>query len=340
MKLPRRKFLHLAAGAAALPAVLATVELAGAQDWPARPVTMIQPNTAGGGTDVLGRIIAARLAEVLGRPVVIENLGAAGGMVGSSRVAKAAPDGYQFLFGGVGTHAVNQTLYKNPLYNAATDFAPVALVVEQPNVLVARKDLPASNLRDFIAYATSNQAKMQYGSPGVGTVNHLACALLNTAMGVNVAHIPYRGSGPALQDLIAGRIDYQCASLATAFPQIESGTVRAIAILTKQRTPILPNLASAHEQGLTDFDAGAWNGLFFPKGTPATIVQKLSDAANKTAETPHVQERLRELGTTVVASERRIARVLAKICRERDWEMGSGHQSGWRLSRLNYAHIP
>src|SRR5947209_10980430 len=217
---------------------------AAAQSWPTRPVTMVVPFAAGGGTDVLGRILAPRLAEVLGQQVVIENVGGAGGMVGSTRVAKAAPDGYQFVLGSR-ADAINQTLYKNPLYNLVTDLAPVVLIGEQPMVLVARKDLPANNLQEFIAYARNNQATMQYGSAGTGSTGHVDCALLNAAIGVNIAHVPYRGGGPAMQDLIAGRIDYFCTLSATVIPQVESKLVNPVAIFTRERLPALPNLPTA-----------------------------------------------------------------------------------------------
>jgi tripartite-type tricarboxylate transporter receptor subunit TctC len=297
--------MHSIATSLALSAALIATTPAVAQDWPSRPVTMVIPFAAGGALDVLGRILMPQLSEVLGRPIIIENVGGAGGMSGAARVAKATPDGYQFVLGGASTHAVNQTLYKKPLYNAATDFAPVALVVEQPIVLVTRKDLPVGNLAEFIAYARANQAKMQYGSGGTGSTPHLACALLNVAIGVNITHVPYRGTGPATQDMMAGRIDYQCPLGATAIPQIASDQIKPIAILTKNRSPIVPSLASAHEQGLTDFEASTWNAAFLPKGTPAAIVQKLNAAIIATMEAPAVQERLRDIGATVVAPERR-----------------------------------
>ena len=181
----------------------------------------------------LAEVLSPHLSEILRQQVIIENIGGAGGMIGAQRVAKAAPDGYQFVLGNAGSHAQNQTLYKHPLYNAATDFAPVALIAEQPIVLIARKDLPANNLQEFIAYAKANQAKMHYGSAGVGTRVHLACALLNAAIGVDVTHVAYRGGGPAMQDLIAGRIDYQCPNATAAIPQLEGKLVKAIAILTQ-----------------------------------------------------------------------------------------------------------
>ena len=167
-------------------------------------MTMVAPFAAGGSTDAIARIVADGLSIQLHQPVIVENVGGAGGMTGTNRVAKAAPDGYQFVLGNVGTHAQNQTLYKAPLYNAATDFAPVVLMMDQSLVLVARKDFPASNLQEFIAYTKANQSKMQYSSSGAGGSNHLACVLLNAAIGINVTHIPYRGAGQAMQDLLAG----------------------------------------------------------------------------------------------------------------------------------------
>src|SRR6266704_3529584 len=249
------------------------------QDWPTRPVTMVVPFAAGGPADTVGRILASSLSELLGQQVIIENVGGSGGMTGSARVAKAAPDGYQFVLGNVGTHAANQTFYKTPLYNAATDFAPVMLIAQTPLVLLARKDLSADNLREFIAYAKTNQASMQFGSGGAGSASHLACVLLNTAVGINVTHVPYRGAAPAMQDLIAGRIDYQCPDSPIAIAQIESRTIKAIATFSRARSPRLPDLATAQEQGLADFSASNWFAFFFPKGTPAAIVQRFHAAA-------------------------------------------------------------
>lgn len=294
-------------------AALTGASAATAQDWPTRPVTMVVPFAAGGGGDLIGRILAPRLSELLGRTVIVENIGGAGGMNGAARVANAAPDGYQFVLGNIGTHAQNQTLYKNPLYNAATDFAPVALIAEVPTLLVARKDLPADNLPEFMAYAKAHLATMQYGSAGAGSNTHLACTLLNAAMGVKITHIPYRGVGPAIQDLIASRIDYQCAGAGTVLPQIEGGTMKAIAILGRNGSPIVPNLKSAHQQGLTDFDVGIWNALFLPKGTPAPIIQKLHDAAVGTMNTPEVAARMREFGADFVTPERRSPEYLQKF---------------------------
>jgi tripartite-type tricarboxylate transporter receptor subunit TctC len=285
---------------------------AAAESWPSRPLTMVVPFAAGGGTDVLGRIVGRRLSEVLGQQVIIENVGGAGGMVGSARVVKAAPDGYQFVLGSR-ADAINQTLYKTPLYNLTTDLAPVVLIADQPTLLVARKDLPVENLQEFIAYARKTQVVMQYGSAGAGSTGHVDCALLNAAIGVNIAHVPYRGGGPAMQDLIAGRIDYFCTLSGTVASQVEGRLVKPIANLSRERSPMFPALATAQEQGLKDFDASTWFGFFVPQHTPAAVIQKLHDATVEAMETPSVQERLKEAGAMTVAPERRSPDYLQKF---------------------------
>jgi len=277
---------------------------AAAQDFPSRPVTMIIPFAAGGPTDVLGRIVGARMSDVLGQQVVIENVGGAGGMTGAARVAQSAPDGYTIGLGTVGTHAQGQSLYKKPLYNAATDFTPVALIAEVPIVLIARKDFPAANLKEFVDYAKKNQDKMTFGSAGTGSATHLGCVVLNTAMGTGITHVPYRGTGPAMQDLQGGRIDFLCEVVSTAKPQIDGNTVKAIAILTKQRSPALPDVATAAEQGLPDVEAYTWNAIFLPKGAPDAIVKKLHDATLAAMHTPSVKERLEGLGAMIVPDDR------------------------------------
>ena len=293
----------------ALTVLVAAIAPVTAQDWPRRPVTMVYPFAAGSAADVLGRTFALRLSEIIGQQVILENVGGAGGMIGSSRVAKAAPDGYQFVLGGT-FMVLNQLLHKNPLDNVATDFMPVALIVDQPVVLIARRDLPANDLPGFVAYAKANQAKMQFGSGGVGSMPHLACELLHAAIGAKATHIPYRGGGPLMQDLITGRIDHSCALAAAAIPQINSNSVKGIATFAKSRLPTLPDLATAHEQGLPDFEIVPWYAFFLPKGTPAPIVQKLREATIATMETAAVQEKLKQLGYTIVAPERRSSEYL------------------------------
>ena len=284
-----------------------------AQDYPSRPLTMIIPFAAGGPTDVLGRVVAQRMSQILGQQVVVENVGGAGGQTGSRRAAEAQPDGYTFVLGTVGTHAQGQTLYRKPQYNALTDFTPVALLAEVPLVLVARKDFPANNLKDFVAYAKANADKMTYASAGAGSATHLGCVVVNMAMNTDITHVPYKGTAPAMQDLQGGRVDYLCDIVTTAKPQVDGGTVKALAILTPQRSPAMPNVPTAQEQGVNDMDAYTWNALFLPKGTPEPIVRKLADAANQAMDTPWVKERLEELGAVVVAPDRRSPEYLSKF---------------------------
>jgi tripartite-type tricarboxylate transporter receptor subunit TctC len=298
--------------AAAIAASSIGTGTAAAQDWPNRPLTMVVPTAAGGGADILARILAARLAELLGQPVIIENVGNA--VASTNRVAKAQPEGYQFHFGNTAHYAYHPTLYKTPVYNPRTDFAPVGLVLEQPYLLVARADFPANNLREFATYAKANEAKLQYGSgAGTGSGNHLVCEMANVAMGLKITHVPYRDVGPLTQDMIAGRIDYQCPLPGTMIPLIQGNRVKGIATLGKERLASLPNLPTAHEQGLTDFDGTVWWGFFFPKGTPEPIVRKLNAAAIATLETPLVQQRLAAVAAAVVAPERRSPEYLQKF---------------------------
>jgi tripartite-type tricarboxylate transporter receptor subunit TctC len=260
---------------------------------------MIIPFAAGGPTDVLGRLVAARMSEVLGQQVVVENINGAGGQTGSLRVANAAPDGYEFVLATVGTHAQGQTLYKHPLYNAVTDFTPVILIAQIPLVLETRKDLPVNNFKDFVAYAKENQAKMQFGSAGTGSATHLGCVLMNYLIGVNITHVPYRGTGPALQDLEGGRIDFLCDVLTTAKPPIDGGGVKGLAVFDSKRSPALPDVPTAIEQGTPDLVAYTWNAIFLPKDTPAPIVKKLHDATLEAMHTPAVRDRLTGLGAEI-----------------------------------------
>jgi tripartite-type tricarboxylate transporter receptor subunit TctC len=278
---------------------------ASADDWPTRPLTLVVPFAVGSGSDLNARILGPRLSELLGQPVIVENISGAGGMTGTARVAHSPPEGYHFALGSVDTLAINQSLYKKPLYNATTDFAPVGLATEQPMVLIARKDLPADDYKAFAAYVKANHAKMQFGSGGLGSGSHLTCARVNAAIGVDVTHIPYRGSGQAMQDLYAGRIDFYCSLAAAAVGPMQSGNVKAIALLTRERSPLFPGLATAHEQGLTDFDVNFWSGLFLPKGTPEPIVAKFNHAMVEALDTPAVKDRLLKIAISVVPPDRR-----------------------------------
>jgi tripartite-type tricarboxylate transporter receptor subunit TctC len=284
-----------------------------AQTYPSRPITMVIPFAAGGSFDVIGRILSARMSEILGQQVIIENTTGAAGIIGVNRVVHAAPDGYTFLFGSIGTHAYNQTIYRKLRYDAVADFTPVALFAEQPMVLLVRKDLPTKDLPEFIAYVKANSAKLQFGSSGPGTTTHLGCALINAAIGVNVTHVPYRGGGPAANDLMGGQIDYLCINIGGVVPLILGQRIKAVARLSRERSPMLPDLATAHETGLTDFDVVTWNAFFLPKGAPAVIVKKLNEATSDAMDTPAVKSRMHEIGVTGVAPERRSPQYLAKF---------------------------
>ena len=255
------------------------------------------------------------MSESLGRPLVVENIAGAGGMTGASRVAQATPDGYRVLFGGSGNLTFNQLLYKKPLFNSLTDFTPVSLLTEQSLVLIVRKDLPANSLQEFVAYVKANKTA-SFGSAGVGSSTHLGCVMLDLAMGADATHVPYRGAVPAMQDLIGGRIDYYCDIIPTALPQVQAGAVKAIAYLARSRSPALPMLLTADEQGLANLDTANWYGLVLPKDAPSSIVQKLQGAAVAALETSSFRDRLRGLGVEIVAPERRSPEYLARFLKD------------------------
>ena len=297
---------------AAAAGLIALAGAAAAQDWPTRPITMVIPFAPGGGIDASGRIQAQRMGELLGQTIVVDNQGAAAGTVGSQRVAKANPDGYLFLMGNSGTHAYSQGLRKQPAYNSITDFTPIELVTESPRILLARKDLPVNNLQEFVAYVKKNQAKMQFGSAGVGAGTHLPCELLNMQLGVKVTHVPYKGAGPVMQDLIAGRIDYFCDTIQTGAVQAKAGTVKGLAVMSPRRVPIIAELATTGEQGVSGVEATVWNGFFLPKNTPDALVRRYNKAMSTMIEDPAIRKRLEELGLEILPPEQRTPEHLAK----------------------------
>jgi tripartite-type tricarboxylate transporter receptor subunit TctC len=299
--------------AAAIAIIVAQSGDALAQAWPTRPITMVVPYAAGGPVDTIGRIMGARLSEILGQQIVIENVGGAGGMTGAARVAKAAPDGYTLLLSGSAVLAINQTLYKKPLYNAMTDFDHAALFSDSARVLIARSNFPANTFPEFVAYAKAHHNTMQYGSAGAGSGTHVCAVLLNVAMDTKIVHVPYRGAGPAMQDLIGGRIDFIAEQISTALPQIQGKSVKAIVTLGLDRAPGVESLATAEEQGIKGLDCGSWGSLSFPKGTPAAIIQRLAKASNEAVETPALRERFKAIGVTIPAADRRSPEYLTKF---------------------------
>jgi tripartite-type tricarboxylate transporter receptor subunit TctC len=308
MTMPR-----MIAGIVAAVALLGLAGPVAAQDWPTRPVTLVVPFAAGGPVDTIARIMAARMSELLGQQMIVENVGGAGGMTGSNRVAKAAPDGYTVLLSGTATLAQNPSFYKRPLYNPTTDFEHAALFSDSARVLIARKDIPANSFAEFVAYTKANQSKMQYGSAGAGSGSHVCAILLDGAMGTKVTHVPYRGAGPAMQDLIAGRLDYMAEQISTALPQIRGGTLKAFVTLGLGRAPGLENLATADELGMKGLDCGAWGSFSFPKGTPASIVQRLAKASSDAIDTPAVRDRFKGIGVTVTPPDRRSPAYFSKF---------------------------
>lgn len=299
-------------------AAIATFSLqepAVAQSWPTRPLTLVVPFAAGGPSDVAGRIIAQRMSELLGQQVVVENPSGAGGTLGSSRVAKSVPDGYQFVIGNIGTHAWSQSLYKKPPYDTVADFLALSLVVESPRAVITPTSFPANSLPEFITYIRANQVTAKFGSAGAGSASHVSCILLNAALGVSITHVPYRGLGPAMQDLIAGRIDYMCDSPSTSLPQIEANLVKAIATTGRQRSASLPNVPTAQEQGL-NFDVNSWQGLFLPKGTPEPTVRRLTQTISETLDSQSVRERFEAIGESVIPPARRGPEYFAKFVAE------------------------
>jgi tripartite-type tricarboxylate transporter receptor subunit TctC len=304
--------LSAAVKAAAVVAVIWPA-MAQAQEYPSRAVTVVVPFAAGGAFDSVARIITARMQEIAGQPVIVENVGGGGGTTGVRRVIAAAPDGYTVLLGTVGTHAYNQTIYRNRRYDAVADFTPVTLFSEQTMVLLARKTLPADTFPAFVELLKTNGAKMQFGSAGVGSTTHLGCALLNTRIGVNIAHVAYRGGGPAVNDLVGGQIDYFCGNLGGYVGLVQGKQVKAIALLSKERSPLMPDLKTAHEQGVRDLDVVSWTAFFLPKGAPRPVVDKLIEVTHAAMDTPDTKKRMLEIGVTGVAPERRSPEYLAKF---------------------------
>ena len=307
--------------AAAL-AMLGMSVTAQAQDWPTRPVTMVIAFAPGGPLDTLARNLQPYLGEALGQQVVIENVPGGGGTVGSLRVSNAAADSHMFTLGSIGTHAIGQSMHKKPPYNAVTDFAPVMLVADAPQVVLARKDLPANNLKEFAAHAKANQDKMQHGSGGAGTSSHIGCVLMNQVLGVQITHVPYRGGGPAMQDLLAGRIDFICNYVSTALSSHRAGTAKVIVALNDRRLPTLPDVPTAQEQGFKGLEISAWNAIYMPKAATPQQVAKLNAALNTALDNPKLKQRLEDIGLEVPAPERRTPEYLARFTAEeiRRWE--------------------
>ena len=283
-------------GAAALSAFPATLR---AQAWPARPITMVVPFAAGGPTDVIARIVGEHMSRTLGQQIVIENVAGAGGTTGITRAAGSAADGYTIMMGHMGTHGAAPALYPKLRYDPAADFAPIGLAAGTPIVLVARKDFPAADLQAFNDYLRANAAKLNMAHAGVGSVSHTTAVLFNATVGAKPTLVAYRGTGPALNDLMAGTVDYMTDQIVNVAPQIEAGTVKAYGIATPERSPALPNVPTTREAGMPDYQVSAWNAVFAPKNTPAPVVAKLSEALVGALDDEATRKRLLDLGAVI-----------------------------------------
>ena len=284
-----------------------------AQNYPARPITVVVPYAAGGPVDTVARIAAARMSELLGQQMIIENVGGAGGMTGTARVSKAAPDGYTVLLSGSAVLSQVPQIYARPLYHPLNDFDHVALFNDSARVLIVRKDFPASDWAEFASYAKANAKDLKYGSAGMGSGSHTCAVLIDMALGVSLTHVPYRGAGPAMQDLIGGRIDFIPEQISTATPQIKGGTVKPIVTFGTERAPGLETVPAAPELGLKGLDCGAWGGFSVPKGTPKAIIDRLAKATADAIDTPAVIERYKGIGVVVPAKDRRTPEYFSKF---------------------------
>jgi tripartite-type tricarboxylate transporter receptor subunit TctC len=302
-----------AAGAAIWFSLLAGISGAQAQTYPAHTVTIIVPFAAGGPADITGRIVAEIFSRHLGQQFVVENVGGAGGTLGSLRAAKAAPDGYTIISGHMGTHAAAPFFYPNLGYDPEKDFEPIGLIAEQPELLAVRKDIPANNLKEFIAWAKANESKLNMGHAGVGSVSYVGCLLLNSAIGIKPTMVPFTGTAPVMNAILAGQIDYDCDPILGPLSHVRAGTVKALAIATKKRSPLLPDVPTSYEQGLPQFDCAPFYALFAPKGTPQAIVDKLAEALDKGLSEPAVQKRLSDLGAEIAEPNRRGPKALAEL---------------------------
>jgi tripartite-type tricarboxylate transporter receptor subunit TctC len=282
-------------------------------DYPRRAITLIVPFAAGGPTDVISRIIGDHMTRTLGQPIIIENMVGAGGTTASTRAARATPDGYTIEMGHMGTHAASVALYPNLAYRPDVDFAPIGLVAGTPVLILAKKDFPPKDLKEFVPYVKSNVDSLNMAHAGVGSVSYTTCLLLNSILGVKPPSIPFNGTGPALTALIAGQVDYMCDQIVNVVQQIQGGQIKGYAVATPERSPALPNVPTTKEAGLPEFQAQAWNGLFAPKDTPQPILDKLTDALDKALDDENTRRRLLELGSVLPGKAERTQKALAAL---------------------------
>jgi tripartite-type tricarboxylate transporter receptor subunit TctC len=300
-----RLALHFARLLAAAAMLAGPAGFAAAQDYPTRPITLIVPFAAGGPTDVIARIVGDHMSKTLGQQLVIENVVGAGGTTASTRAKRATNDGYTIIMGHMGTHAASVALYPNLAYHPANDFEPIGMAAGTPVLILAKKDFPAKDLKEFIAYVKANTDKLNMAHAGVGSVSFTTCLLLNSIMGVKPTTVPYQGTGPAMNALVGGQVDYMCDQIVNAVPQINGGNIKTFGIATAERNPALPDVPTTKEAGLPEFQASAWNALFAPKDTPKAVTEKLSAALDKALDDETTRKRLLELGSDIPGKDRR-----------------------------------
>jgi tripartite-type tricarboxylate transporter receptor subunit TctC len=281
-----------------LAAAVGNVARAPAQSYPARPITMIVPLAAGGSIDTIGRIVAEKMQASLGQPVMIENVTGASGSIGVGRVARAAPDGYTLALGYLGTHVFNGAIYALS-YDLLNDFEPVALLVSNPLLIVAKKAMPAKNLQELIAWLKANPGKASQATSGVGGSSHIAGIYFQKETGTRFQMVPYRGSAPMMQDLLAGQVDLMIDFPASSLPQVRAGTIKAYAVTAPSRLPAAPEIPTVDEAGLPGFYMSAWQGIWAPKGTPKNVIDKLNGAVVNALADPSVRQRLADLGQEI-----------------------------------------
>jgi len=283
--------------------VLLSVSQTGAQDYPTKVITMVVPFAAGGPTDTVARLITVPMSKTLKQQVIVENVGGAGGTIAANRVAKAAPDGYTILIHHIGM-ATAPALYRKLPYNPMTDFEPIGLINEVPMALVAKKDFPAKDLKELIAYVKANKDKVNYANAGLGAASHLCGMLFMSAIQTDVTTVPYSGTAPAMNDLLGGQVDFMCDQTTNTTSQIKAGKIKVYGVTTKKRVPSLPNVPTMDEAGLPGFEVSIWHGLYAPKGTPKPVIDKLTSALQVALKDENVKQRFAELGTEPVDQKR------------------------------------
>ena len=302
---------RIAKSIAAALALVAVATAVAAQDFPNKPITVIVPFAAGGPTDTVARLVAQSMTNYLKQQVIVENAGGAGGTIGANKVAKSKPDGYTLLLHHIG-HTTAPSLYRKLPYDTLNDFEPIGLITDVPMTIISKKDFPPKDMKDLVAYVKANKDKVTYANAGVGSASHLCGMLFMTAIQTELTTVPYKGTGPAMNDILGGQVDFMCDQTTNTTGQIKAGKVKAYAVTTPKRVPSLKDVPTMQESGLANFDVAVWHGLYAPKGTPKPVIEKLTKALQAAVQDPNVATRLAELGTEPVSVDRATPEALGK----------------------------